>query len=505
MIGHDYLQLIASRDVTAFSKSALTVFPNFTTLNQSYSDKLNAMKADLSAYFKDNTLTRPFLYLVLGAPGAGKSYLLKKLVEQLQLEDGGPIEYQTINVSEVLDPREIHRLYDKIQSNNVAGVKTVTLFDEVDVKWSDGAAIKYLINPIYDGKYWNGSTFCEFGRCAFFFAGSYLQDRETLVKTHRLLTGIDLSRFLLDLYLSYLRRGDLEASTKTKQALDFCHVQQRWRAHADPRTDTILYLRNLDKIRDFLSRIAGNVLEMIDVSAPLHVTQEAFVLSANPEARSVQASPRLRPVEIVRTIKTIENANGAYLRFTSADEALIQYKNVLLCERLLRAINALQTRFGDSDKGQKGKKKRESKTKKTPKKVERLWIRRAVLNYLAVSPLINGMRSLEQLVNKLHIEKRVITAKPSAFKEEEIAMMVHAPAEFEDPTSVWWKLTRQNPKLGKLLGRTGGSENTPILIQAPANGERTRPSSAAHRERPAARRNGRNPMTAGPAGRDPLV
>jgi hypothetical protein len=330
-------------------------------------------------------------------------------------------------------------------------VKTVTLFDEVDVKWSDGAAIKYLINPIYDGRYWDGSGFRDFGRCAFFFAGSYLQDRETLVKTQRVLTGIDLSRFLLDLYLSYLRRGDLEAAAKTKQALDFCHVQQRWRAHADPRTDTILYLRNLDKMRDFLSRIAGNVLEMIDVAAPLHVTQEAFVLSVNPDARNVHASPRLRPVEVVRMIKTEEANTGRYMVFTSPDEALIQYKNALLRERLLRAINMVRKRFDKND---------------AAAPAPPLRIKRAILNYLTLTPLINGMRSLEQLVNQLQLEGDTVTAKPTAFKEEEIAMVVHGSGEFADAAGVWWKLSRQNPKLGKLLDTGDVSDADAVVIRA---------------------------------------
>src|SRR2546429_414614 len=192
---YDYLKTISLGDLTDFSKNVRHVFPNFTTVNESYEAKLNEMKDSLKRYIEDATLERPFLYLILGPPGAGKTHLMRSLVDQLKTEEKDrKIDFQSVNISEVLDPRELHGFYENIVQNQLRSVVTVSLFDEVDVKWLDGSAIKHLINPIYDGAYWDGTRFRKFGRCAFFFAGSYLQDRETLLKTQKLLRGLDLNK-----------------------------------------------------------------------------------------------------------------------------------------------------------------------------------------------------------------------------------------------------------------------------------------------------------------------
>jgi hypothetical protein len=101
-------------------------------------------------------------------------------------------------------------------------------------------------------------------------------------------------------------------------------------------------------------------------------------------------------------------------------------------------------------------------------KVGPLKIKRGILNYLSVTPLINGMRSLEQLVNRLQLEGDTVTAKPAVFKEEEIAMIVHGASEFENSTSVWWKLRMQNVTFGNILDKGKISETDDILIRAAA-------------------------------------
>jgi hypothetical protein len=437
----DYIQLITGRDLRPLVDQSKVVFPKFTTVNPSYHDKLKEMKDAVRAYFEDQTLERPLLYLVLGPPGAGKSHLMKSLVEQLK--DGKQTyTFQSVNVSEVLDPREIHGLYENVAQNNEDGVRTITLFDEVDVRWQDGSAIKHLINPIYDGKYWDGGRFRKFGRCAFFFAGSYLLDRETLIKTQKLLAGVDMSRFLLDCYMNAHRAGDTQAQQQVSDTLAFCYTQQKWRGDVDPRADSILYLRNLEKIRDFLSRIAGNIFEMIDVSAPLHVTKDAFAFDGD-----VQPAPSLRPVEVVRLAKKRDQDVGGFVQFRSPSEPILEYKQLLLGERLLRVINMIERRFRSV----------------LPEGTTEVLIERTLLNYLASVPLINGMRSLEQLINHLDRPKDVTIAK-TTFKPDQISMMIQNANEFADPTQVWYRLLRANPRMSNLMAAAGVTEGDPIRV-----------------------------------------
>jgi hypothetical protein len=453
----DYIASISSHDLSQFVGSAAEPFPNFTTVNDSYADQLNKMKNLVGDYFQDETLNRPFSYLILGPPGAGKSFLMKSLVEKLK-EDQQPkkrrrrlsFAFQSINLSEVVNPSELYKFYEQIQKNSEKEICTVTLLDEVDVRWGGSSAIKHLINPMYDGEYWNGAESKKFGRCAFFFAGSYLQDRETLLKTQKLLIGLDLSKFLLDMYLEMRSRDNIEAMRDLKEVQEFCYAQHRWRADLDPRADTIVYLRNLEKIKDFLSRIAGNFFEMIDVSAPLHVTHEAFVVSEG----EVKPTPRLKPIEVTRFIKRTEIEKSqtseeekfiGYREFGSSSEPIREYKNVLLCERLLRVSGAIEKRF----------------KKSWPDNLKEFKVQRKLLNLLTVAPLINGMRSLEQLVNLLDApdeENLGVVKRTAPFKLEEISMIINNAEDFSDPSEVWYQLKNQNSALKNV------SENDLITI-----------------------------------------
>ena len=454
---NDYVATISSPDLSPLFRDATEVFPDFTTVNDSYADHLSRMKNLVGNYFEDETLTRPFSYLILGPPGAGKSFLMRSLVEKLKQDQQSKrrrrraeFAFQSINLSEVVNPTELYKFYEQIQKNTEKGHYTVTLLDEVDVRWGGSSAIKHLINPMYDGEYWNGVESKKFGRCAFFFAGSYLQDRETLLKTQRVLIGLDLSKFLLDMYLEMRSRNNIEAMRDLKEVQDFCYAQHRWRADIDPRADTIVYLRNLEKIKDFLSRIAGNFFEMIDVSAPLHVTHEPFVVSEG----EVNPTPRLKPIEVTRFIKRSEIEKSetsedekflGFREFESASEPIREYKNVLLCERLLRVIGAIEKRF----------------KKSWPDNLKEFKVQRKLLNLLTVAPLINGMRSLEQLVSLLEApdeEHLGVVKRKASFKLEEISMIVNNAEDFSDSSEVWHELKTQNSALNKV------SENDMVTV-----------------------------------------
>ena len=440
-----YLELISSPDLEDFVNSADEVFPKFTTVNKSYKEQLLKMKDLVGNYFADDTLERPLSYLILGPPGAGKSFLMKTLVNKLEADKPSitppgssssrkSFAFQSINLSEVVDPRDLYRLYEMIRDNEKEDRFTVTLIDEVDVRWTGSSAIKHLINPMYDGQYWDGSRFKKFGRCAFFFAGSYLQDREMWLKTQEVLSGVDLNKFLLDLYLDLRKQGDTEELCRIERLQNFCYTQQMWGAAADPHVDTVLYLRSLEKIRDFLSRIAGNYFEMIDVSAPLHVTHEAFILTDE----QVSPTPRLKAIEVARFIKQSERSEDGqfkeYRKFDSPSQPLLEYKDVLLRERLLRVIGVIVKRF----------------EKAWPSGVEKFKIQRRLLNLLTVTPLINGMRSLEQLVNLLDVLDPAhpeVVQRRSSIKLEEISMVVHDAEDFSDADCVWFRLKAQNRHL----------------------------------------------------------
>jgi GTPase SAR1 family protein len=421
--------------------------PVFRTVNPEYAERLTAMARALKEYLRDNSLRRPFLYLILGPPGAGKSFLIESLINYLgagEKERQGPIIFQQANLSEFTDPRELHQLYINIKNNTANKLSIITLLDEFDIKWSGGSAIKYLINPIYDGKFWNGNEFQELGKCAFFFAGSYLQDRETLLKTQKLLAGVNLSEFLFDLYFELRKKNDLRGLKEIREIQDLCFMHHKWRAEVDPQTDTIFYLSNLEKIKDFLSRVAGNIFEIVDVSWPLHLTVNEFVIESGLPA---EPSAMVKLNEVMRyVLHRIEAEEGKkrMIVYNPNNSPLLEYKNMILCERLLRVSDFLKKRFGKEYK-------------------RGVVMDRILLNFLTVAPLINGMRSLEQLVNKLKPDEGG-KVKSRPFDFDDISMIVYEAEKFRDPAEVWAQLCRCNLTLEKTVQRKKGEVFIPFKV-----------------------------------------
>ncbi len=70
-------------------------------------------------------------------------------------------------------------------------------------------------------------------------------------------------------------------------------------------------------------------------------------------------------------------------------------------------------------------------------------IDRRLLNFLTVAPLINGMRSLEQLVNKLEQPVKRRFEIPSSL-EAGITMIIHDAKTYADPLRVWDRIAEAN-------------------------------------------------------------
>ncbi|MCH7519371.1 MAG: AAA family ATPase [Candidatus Dadabacteria bacterium] len=424
----DYLEFIGSKNLNSFIKfikDEAQVLPGFYTVNPTYSNKIVEMKKALESYFEQKTLKRPLVYLILGKAGTGKSYLVDCLTKSL----GNKFKFQSANLSEMVDPRDLHHLFKDIVLNKAKKKSTVTFLDECDVKWEGSSALKYLINPIYDGKYWDGKKFQKIGKCAFFFAGSYLQDRETLLKIQRPMREMNLSKFLMDLYLEVRKRNDRKSMKQIRELQDYYSTYQKWHVEADPYSDVILYLRGLEKIKDFLSRVGGNTFEIIDLSFPLGITQEQFVIEPQ-EGQTVKPSAKAVLADIVDLIKKREESKRTFISCYSLYDSLLEYKNLLLCERLVRVISLISIRYGGVLEKKNG---------------TSFLIDRKLLNYLTLVPLINGMRSLEQLINKLNLTTRQITNQQ--FDQDELMMTIHNSHNFDNPRQIWAELEKRNKSL----------------------------------------------------------
>jgi hypothetical protein len=411
---------LGTGDLDKFLQESL---PRYKTANPVHAREVRDAAEQLRQHFNRRNPPRPFNAMILGGPGSGKTFLAK------QLNEAADAQFKEYNLSQFQHPSQIQQCFvdaaSWLKSNPCKNL--LVFFDEFDVRISGISAIQYLIQPIYDGKIPVAGYEFEFKQAAFLFSGSYLKERrlfDSLVGGEQL----DLARILFDTYYATFRESfAAEYHEQVWKDLMAVTAYDSVRQQLSLDRDVVVYVRSLEKIVDFVSRINGFVLELRNLNSPLHATRNLYRIELevrNEDERSDAAAVAPDPQVAAQLLALVDGlrrgeVSERFYDYTDVQQPILEYKNLLLIDRLVRVADLIRRTHG------------------VPVRISR-----ALLNYLVTVPLVHGMRSLSTIIESLSDQPGVLVLPMHrGVLERNIGRF----AEYQNPDAVWNRVRRYNP------------------------------------------------------------
>lgn len=383
-----------------------TGLTDYATANPVHADDLYSAAAKLKAHFDKPKPARPFNSLILGPPGSGKTFLAK----QFRKVTGAQLA--SFNLSQYERPADLKACFDQVGDLLEKHDKVIGFLDEFDVRIGGVSAVQFLLQPMYDGEDNKGR---KLARAAFIFSGSYLKDRQVFDSLGRGGEGIDFISFLYDWYAHF--SGPKGAATVLKDFLDVT-LQYHPIRQQSPATNALSYVRGLEKISDFVSRINGFVVELPDLSAPLDATRERLAIELEGTQATPDPSLASQLTELVNGLR-YKSDSERFLDYRDPVQPILEYKNLILLDRLQRVIFMLTEAFA------------------APVKLSR-----SLLNYLTTVPLIHGMRSLNTAIEALTPHVGTVTLEAGA--RELLRRHIADQHAFARPDTLWELVQKSN-------------------------------------------------------------
>lgn len=145
-------------------------YANLVTVDRKEIESYESIRNLVRAYWNRpvRRTPEPVSIAVFGAPGSGKSYAVKQVVDSLQL----PRKFLEFNLSQFESASDLLSAFHVIRDVGLRGEFPVAFWDEFDAFHErDLGWVRHFLYPMQDGKFRQGEIEHPIGRALFVFAG----------------------------------------------------------------------------------------------------------------------------------------------------------------------------------------------------------------------------------------------------------------------------------------------------------------------------------------------
>ncbi len=150
----------------ALEQAPMAKFGNYQTYDREEIERINSIHNLIRVYLSHPSDNRPLSFAVFGAPGSGKSFAIKQLLESVFGKSNEPMVF---NLTQFTDKKDLHQALHIVRDRTVKGSMPLVFWDEFDSD-SNSWLIEFLA-PMQDGEFSEGGNTHPLGRAIFVFAG----------------------------------------------------------------------------------------------------------------------------------------------------------------------------------------------------------------------------------------------------------------------------------------------------------------------------------------------
>jgi len=145
-------------------------FGKLKTLDRKEIESLNSMKNLIREYLQQESQRRPLSIAVFGPPGAGKSFTVTEVAQEVSSEGLRPLQF---NLSQWEDPEALVLALHQVRDVSLRGQMPLVFFDEFDCRFRGEPLgwLKYFLNPMQDGAFRHKELTFHLSKAIFVFAG----------------------------------------------------------------------------------------------------------------------------------------------------------------------------------------------------------------------------------------------------------------------------------------------------------------------------------------------